>query len=321
MGASAAAHAHVFLTEPGLVVVEFVEYFITHAVGGGGVEFTLTGHLVKTGDLAGGRYPAALAHLGVVAVNDIPGGEAGTGGAGHSARAAGDAAAVVLLPHGMGFQRLADRLVAEIRNGDLQFIFFHKRVGVIGLGHVLEVGKKGLIGHLNQKPIIGELQGQGVIVGAVGTHGYTKASVVAAVTVHNSELYQFPDPGVVQIIITAVAGIDAGLNPLGVDVTGAGQQQNWFCFGLAGAIFVFSKIENGLLDGSDDFFGWVIGLGVPYNVGKRIYFRIPNNIGIGVATLLGKPFWCIDTVVFLQCTQYGVRLGDGVQYLPNIVCH
>ena len=69
-------------------------------------------------------------------------------------------------------------------------------MGVIGLGHVLEVGKQRLIGHLNQKIIIGELQGQGVIVGAVGTHGYTKASVVAAVTVHDSELYQFPDPGI-----------------------------------------------------------------------------------------------------------------------------
>lgn len=122
MGASAAAHAHVFLTEPGLVVVEFVEYFITHAVGGGGAEFTLTGHLVKTGDLAGGRYPAALAHLGVVAVNDIPGGEAGTGGAGHSAGAAGDAAAVILLPHGMVFSAL--RTALSLRSGTVTFSSF-----------------------------------------------------------------------------------------------------------------------------------------------------------------------------------------------------
>ena len=97
----------------------------------------------------------------------------------------------------MGFESLADCLVAKIGDGDLQFIFRNKGMDVIGLGHVLEVGSQGLIGHLDQKPVMGELQSQGIIVGAVGAHGYTEAGVIAAVTIHDSELYQFPDPCVV----------------------------------------------------------------------------------------------------------------------------
>ena len=87
---------------------------------------------------------------------------------------------------------------------------------------------------------------------------------------------------VVQIIVPTVSGVDAGLNSLSVDVAGTGEQEDGFCFGFTGTIFIFGKIENGLLNGSDDFFGWIIGLGIPNNVGKSIYFSIPNDIGVGV---------------------------------------
>ena len=98
MGAPAAAHAHVALAEAGLVVVELVEHLVAHPLAGSGAELPLAGHLVEAGDLAGGGDAAALAHLGVVAVDDVAGGEAGAGGAGHGTGAAGDAAAVKLLP-------------------------------------------------------------------------------------------------------------------------------------------------------------------------------------------------------------------------------
>lgn len=89
----------------------------------------------------------------------------------------------------------------------------------------MEVGGKGLGGHLDQEPVSGEFQGQGVIVGAVGAHGDAEAGVVAAVAVHEGELHQLPDPGVVQVVIAAVSGVDPGLNPLGVDVAGAGSSK------------------------------------------------------------------------------------------------
>ena len=77
--APAAAHAHVALAEAGLVVVELVEHLVAHPLAGSGAELPLAGHLVEAGDLAGGGDAAALAHLGVVAVDDVAGGEAGAG--------------------------------------------------------------------------------------------------------------------------------------------------------------------------------------------------------------------------------------------------
>ena len=119
MGAATAAHAHMLFSEPGFIVMKLVEHLVAHTVGSGGAKLSLTGHLIKAGNLAGGCHPAAFTHLWVITVDDVPGSETGTGRAGHSAGAAGDASAVVFLPHGVSFQSLANLFVAEIRNSDL----------------------------------------------------------------------------------------------------------------------------------------------------------------------------------------------------------
>ena len=116
MGTAAAAHAHVFLTESGFIIMELVEYLVAHTIGSGGAKLPLTCHLIEACDLAGGCYPAAFAHFWVITVYDVPGGEAGTGRAGYGAGTAGDAAAVVFLPHGVSFKSLANCFVTKIRN-------------------------------------------------------------------------------------------------------------------------------------------------------------------------------------------------------------
>lgn len=227
----------------------------------------------------------------------------------------------------MSLESFADCLIAEIGDVDLQLIVFYKGMGIVSLRHTLKIRGQGLVGHLDQKSFGGKLQRQSLIIRAISAHGYAKTSVISTIAIHDSKLHQFPDSGVIQVIIATITGIDAGLDALSVDVAGTSQQQDGLCLGLARPILVLGKVKDGLMDGRDDFFGRIVRFGVPYNVGKGIHLGIPNNIGVRVAALLRKPFRCIDTVILFQGVQHGVRLGNGerkshIHDLPDVVvCH
>ena len=94
-------------SEPGFTVMKLVEHLVTHTVGSSGAKLPLTSHLIKAGNLTGGCHPAAFTHLWVITVDNVPGSETGTGRTGHGAGTAGDASAVVFLPHGVSFQSLS----------------------------------------------------------------------------------------------------------------------------------------------------------------------------------------------------------------------
>ena len=194
MGTAAAAYAHVLFTKPCFIVMEFVENLVAHTVGSGGTKLPLTRHLIEPCDLTGSSHPAAFAHFRIVAIDDISSGKAGAGSTPNGTGAAGNAAAVVFLPHRMRLKCFANFFVTEIRDSDLQFVFLYEGMDVIGLRHILKVGRQRFVGHLDQQTIGGELQCQSVLIGAVGTHGYTKAGIIAAVAVHDSKLHQIMKP-------------------------------------------------------------------------------------------------------------------------------
>ena len=202
-------------------------------------------------------------------------------------------------------------LVVQVGHGNLQLVLLHKGGGVVGLDHALKIAGKGIVGHLYLHAVGGELQGQGVVVGLVGAHGDAEAGVIPAVALHHGELHQIPYPLVVQILISAVAGVDLGLDVLGVDVAGPGQDENGLLLGLTGPVLVLGEVENSLLDGGNDFLGGVVGLNLPHDVGKAVHLGVLHHISVGIAARLGEPLGGVDPVVLFQCVQHGVRLGGG----------
>ena len=216
----------------------------------------------------------------------------------------------------MALEGQAHRLVVQIGDGDLQLVLLHKGGGVAGLGHPLEVGGERLVGHLNLHALVGELQGQGIVVGLVGAHGHAEAGVVAAVALHQGEFDLLPHPLIIEIRIAAVARVDLRLHMLGVDVAGAGQNQDGLLGALAGAVLILGEVEDGLLDGGENLLGRVIGLDLPHDVLIVLYFRVPDDIRIRVAALLGEALRGIDAVVLFERLQNGLCLY-GVQRVTH----
>ena len=199
---------------------------------------------------------------------------------------------------------------------DLQLVLLHEGGVKSAWGMPVEVGGKGLVGHLDLYALIGELQGQGVVVRLVGAHGHAEAGVVPAVAVHDGELHQIAHPLVVQVLIAAVAGVDLGLNLLGVDVAGTGQDEDGLVGALAGAVLILGEVEDGLLDGGENLLGRVIGLDLPHDVLIVLYFRVLDDIRIRVAALLGEALRGIDAVVLFERLQNGLCLY-GVQRVTH----
>ena len=103
-GTTTAAYAHMVVFETCLVVMEFVENFVTHTLTSGFAEYMSASHISKAFDLAGSGGTFSLTNVGVFVVNDVSGAEAGTGAAGNGTGTAGDTAFVVLVPHWMTLQ-------------------------------------------------------------------------------------------------------------------------------------------------------------------------------------------------------------------------
>ena len=87
------------ILETFLVIMEFVKHFKAHSVSGCVAEAHAAGHIGEALNLTGSGCSLSLANVGIFIVDDVCGGEAGTGAAGYGTGTTGDTALIVFIPH------------------------------------------------------------------------------------------------------------------------------------------------------------------------------------------------------------------------------
>ena len=146
----------------------------------------------------------------------------------------------------MVFQLCKDFLVRNLRHSDLKFILLHKsRIEVLIL-HAFKISGKAFILYLEGKAVFTETDRHGIILCLVGAHADTEAGVPAFLAFHHDNLNPLVHPLIIHILKTAVLKVYLFLVMLGMDVTGAHENQELLGAGFALNEFILGKIKQGL---------------------------------------------------------------------------